>query len=65
MIEDVDIYRAAKVLVDHHGDAAGTRANARADELLKAGDEAGHAVWMRIAAAVGVLASTKSEGPPN
>ena len=35
MIPDVDIYRAAKLLVDQHGEDAGTRAAERADQLLR------------------------------
>ena len=37
MIPDLDIYRAAKLLVDRHGEGAPIRAAERADELLEAG----------------------------
>ena len=35
MIEDIDIWRAAKLLVDRHGDEAPVHAAMRVDELLK------------------------------
>jgi hypothetical protein len=38
MIPDLDIYRAAKLLVDQHGEEAPIRAAARADELREAGE---------------------------
>ncbi len=47
MIEDLDIYRAAKLLIDKHGGNAGIEASMRADALLEQGDPDGNAVWMR------------------
>jgi hypothetical protein len=41
MIPDLDIYRAAKLLVDQHGEDAPIRAAERADELLQGGDLGG------------------------
>ena len=43
MIPAVDIWRAAKLLVDQHGADAPIRAAQRADELLAAGDIEGRA----------------------
>ena len=40
---DLDIYRAAKVLIDRHGQDAPIRAAMRADEPLAAGDLDGRA----------------------
>ena len=37
MIPELDIYRAAKLLIDQHGEDAPIRAAERADELLEAG----------------------------
>jgi hypothetical protein len=47
LIPELDIYRAAKLLIDQHGQDAPIRAAERADELLEAaistaGDLAGH-----------------------
>jgi len=41
MISDLDIYRTAKLLVDQHGQDAGTRAAGRANLLFARGDIAG------------------------
>ena len=54
---EIDIYRAAKVLIDHHGQDAPIRAAMRADELLAAGDVDGRAVWLRIGKAIVELQS--------
>jgi len=48
----MDIWRAAKLLVDQHRTDAPIRAAQRADELLAAGDMKGRAVWLRILKAV-------------
>ena len=42
MIPDLDIYRAAAVIVKHHGEDAPTHAAMRADAMLEAGDLDGH-----------------------
>ncbi len=57
MTSDLDIYRAANILVKQHGADAPIRAAMRADELLEAGDLAGLAVWKRIVKAVEELLS--------
>ena len=46
MTSELDIWRAAKLLVDQHGADAPIRAAQRADELLAAGDIEGRAVWL-------------------
>jgi hypothetical protein len=48
MIDDPDIFRAARLLIDQHGEDAGFRAAHRADELLKEGDADGSAIRGRI-----------------
>ena len=52
MTPDLDIYRSAQVLMEHHGADAPIHAAMRADELLEAGDLDGCAVWKRILRAV-------------
>lgn len=59
MTFEVDIWRAANLLVQHHGPKAPIHAAMRADELLEAGDMAGLAVWKRIARAIDELLSTE------
>jgi hypothetical protein len=58
MIDDLDIYRAANILVKRHGAGAAIGAGRHADELLAAGDPEGWAVWKRILAAVAELTRT-------
>ena len=52
MISDLDILRAAQLLVKRHGTDAPVVAAQRADELLDRGDLEGVAVWKSIARAV-------------
>jgi hypothetical protein len=51
----VDSYRAAKILIDQHGDGAKTYAGRRMQELLEQGDEAGAAAWVDIVFAIDEL----------
>ncbi len=52
MIPDLDIYRAANLLVKRHGQDAPIEATMRADTMLDKGDLDGCAVWRRIVRAV-------------
>jgi hypothetical protein len=45
MLDDPDIYRAAKLVIDQRGKEAATFAAGRADRLLGDGDIAGALVW--------------------
>ena len=56
MIDDLDILRAANLLLKRYGADAGIRAAQRADELLADGDSDGYAIWRRILEAVTDLA---------
>jgi hypothetical protein len=51
-VTDLDIWRAANILLKRHGDEAAVVAAQRADALLSAGDVEGEIVWKRIGAAV-------------
>jgi len=55
MVDDIDIYRTANVLVKLHGEDAPIQAAMKADALLEAGDIDGLAIWKRILAAVDEL----------
>ena len=59
MIDNLDIYRAANLLVERHGPDVAIGAARRADELLAAGNPEGNAIWKRILQAVNELARTK------
>lgn len=52
MVNDLDIYRAAKVMLDEHGDGAEAEAKTRTQCLSGQGFAEGAAVWNRILAAV-------------
>src|SRR6516225_2687586 len=52
MIPDLDIYRAAKLLIDRHGSKAVTYAAGRADLLLEKGDTVGACLWRAIVTAI-------------
>ncbi len=48
MIPDLDIYRAANVVIKQYGQDAPVHAAMRADAMLEKGDPDGYAVWKRI-----------------
>ncbi len=62
MISDLDIYRSARVLVEHHGQDAPIQAAMRADAMLEKGDPGGYTVWKRVLRAAEELLS--KERPP-
>jgi hypothetical protein len=51
-VNDLDIWRAAKLLIAVKGAAAATVAQDRVTSLRRAGDEAGAQTWVAIAAAI-------------
>jgi hypothetical protein len=59
LIPDLDIYRAAKLLIDQHDQEAPIRAAERADDLLEAGDIEGAAIWRAILGAIEELKFSK------
>ena len=62
-ITQIDVIRAANLLIKQHGDDAPIHAAMRADKMLEAGDLDGLAVWKRIlAAADALLSKERREG---
>ena len=59
MIDNLDIYRSANVLVKQHGAEAPIEAALRYDAMLEKGDLDGQRVWLRILAAVNDLLVTR------
>ncbi len=57
MINDIDTYRCAHLLIKRHGEDAPIEPAMRADECLAAGDMEGEAVWLRIVKAIEELLS--------
>ena len=62
MIDDPDIYRAAKLLIDQRGEEAAAYAGDRSESLLADGDIDGCIVWRRILAAIEELLRGPREG---
>jgi len=52
MVPDVDIRRAATLLISRHGEHAEIVAAQRADERWEREDHEGRAVWLRIKRAI-------------
>jgi hypothetical protein len=50
VVNDLDILRSAKLVIDHHGPDALIHAARRADALLERGDVQGYEVWLAILA---------------
>ncbi len=48
MTPDLDIYRAASVILKQYGEKARLHATMRADAMREAGDPDGSAMWKRI-----------------
>jgi len=63
MIPEIDIWRAAQLMLKRYGDKALEESAALADELAAAGDDNGVATWRRIMAAVTQLANKTRPGP--
>ncbi len=57
MIRELDIYRAANLLIQQYGEEAPIHAAMRADAMLDKGDMEGRSVWLRIVRAVEELLS--------
>jgi hypothetical protein len=52
MVSDLDIYRAATMLIMRHGGEAVIEAAKMIDTMLDHGDMEGRAVWLRIKQAI-------------
>jgi hypothetical protein len=52
MIGEIDIWRAANLLLAQHGSNAGSQATMQADTLAAKGDPHGTRLWLRIAHAI-------------
>ena len=59
---DIDLYRAAKLYIDPHGDQAALQAAMQSEALLEAGDLDGAATWLKIIAAIEVMQAMEPDG---
>jgi hypothetical protein len=64
MIPDLDIWRAANLLIREHGGDAEIEAAKRADLMVERGDLDGQSLWKRIRRAIVELQSPPT-GLPN
>lgn len=55
MVSDLDIYRAANMLIERHGADAVIEAARMIDRMLDRGDAEGRQVWRRIKCAIEAL----------
>lgn len=60
MLKDGDINRAARQMIDRHGDDAEDKARRYADLLMKSGDDGAWAIWRKIADVIQELRSSWS-----
>jgi len=65
VIPEIDIWRAATLMLKRYGEKALEQSTTRADELAADGDNDGASTWRRIADAVLQLANTTPPGPPH
>jgi hypothetical protein len=65
VIPEIDIWRAANLMLKRYGPKAVEESAARADELAAQDDYNRAAVWRRITDAVGQLANTTPSGRPH
>jgi hypothetical protein len=63
VIPEIDIWRAANLMLKRYGDKALEESAARAEELAAQDDHKGVAVWRRITDAVSQLANQTAPGP--
>ena len=63
VIPEIDIWRAAQLMLKRYGERALEESATRADELTSASDHNGAATWHRITAAVTQLANQTPPGP--
>jgi hypothetical protein len=63
VIPEIDIWRAANLMLKRYGEKALEESEARADELAAADDYNGVAVWRRIRDAVAQLTNKTPSGP--
>jgi hypothetical protein len=64
VVSDLDIWRAANMLIRQHGGDAGLEAARLQDLMLDRGDDEGRLVWVRIRRAIEALQAPPS-GIPN
>ena len=62
MIDDHDVFTAARLLIDKHGDGAALMASQRAEQMLDQGDLDGAMVWRQILEGIDELQRERAPG---
>jgi hypothetical protein len=60
-VSDLDISRAAHLLIQQYGDEPTARARARVEEMRRLRDAEGADVWLRIIVAIGTLGTPPTD----
>jgi len=63
-VSELDIHRAANVVLKQRGASAAQYASLRADRLLEKGDVEGASVWRRLVIAIDKLSEEPAAGAP-
>jgi hypothetical protein len=63
VVSEIDIWRAAYLMLRWYGDTAEAESMRRAEELAADGDNVGVAVWRRIIGAIRRLETVTLSGP--
>ncbi len=63
MIPEIDIWRAANLMLKRYGEKAIEESAGRAEEFAADGDRDGAVTWRRITDAVGQFANNTPPGP--
>ena len=63
MIPEIDIWRAANLMLKRYGEKTEAECVTRTDELAAMGDHDGVAIWRRITDVVAQLANTNPPRP--
>jgi hypothetical protein len=63
VIREIEIWRAAVLMLNRYADDAGANSFRRGEELAAEGDDAGAVIWRRITVAIEQL--TDTTGPLN
>jgi hypothetical protein len=51
-VNEIDVWRTARIICDHHKDSARAFADKRAEELHQEGDHLGWTLWIRVSSAI-------------
>jgi len=62
MIDGRDVFTGAMLVIDKHGEDAGSVAAQRAEQMLEAGDLDGTMVWRQIVTAIEELQRGRRDG---